>query len=262
MNLALPFRHIDEKTILSRIHPIVRLILPFFFVIPFLFVNNIYLIITFIMITLIIAFIARLRILRILTRIRTIIPFVILITIFIPFYVGDSVAYQLQFGCTITIYQEGLSRALLLFMRIIGATFIFMTFYSAFTYSEFVEAITTMRLPSFFVGSFIIMLHYIPIIAGSNRRIVEAQELRGKKVTTYWEKLKAHAFIMGKSLVMNLERSEKIYESLKMRGFSGAMNFATRKIRIWDLLIIVIFFGFMVFFVFIIDVNLLIQEVL
>lgn len=262
MDVSLPFRHADEKTFLSKIHPVVRLMLPFFFVIPFLFIDSIPLILIFISLNLVFSFIARLKLLRILSRIKTVLPFVLFITIFIPFYIGNTILYQIDFGFTITLYEEGLARAFLLFMRIMGATFIFMTFYSAFTYSEFVEALTTLRLPSFFVGSFIIMLHYIPIIAGSNKRIMEAQELRGKKVTTYWEKLKAHAFIMGKSLVMNLERSEKIYESLKMRGFTGTMNFVPRKIKIWDVLIIVIFILIMGFVVFIIDFNLLLKEIL
>ena len=192
-------------------------------------------------ITGLVALLSNLNTMRILSRIKNILPFVILITLFIPFYIGNDVLIQFNLGFEITLYREGLNRAFLLFMRILGAIFIFMTFFSIFTYSEFVEALTYLHLPSFFVSSFIIMLHYIPIIARSNTKILEAQELRGKKITSYWQRVKTHAFIMGKSFLTNIENSEKIYESLKMRGFNGKLNYVRTKVKLFDILLIGIF---------------------
>jgi len=105
------------------------------------------------------------------------------------------------------------------------------------------------------------MLHYIPILANSNRRILDAQELRGKKITSYWQKIKAHAYVMGKSIVMNMERSEKLYESLKMRGFTGNITFAPRKIKVFDLLMVILFSFMMFSFIFIINLELIYQGV-
>lgn len=255
MSTVLPFRHKDEKTFLSRVHPVIRLVLPFILVVPFLVKDDLYLIFTNIILTVMFGFVARVKFSRILSRVLKIIPFVILITFIIPFYIGEIILYQFYFFIEITIYQEGLARAILLFMRIIGSIFIFMSFFSTLTYSEFIEALTTLRLPSFFVGSLVIMLHYIPIIASSNRTILEAQELRGKKITTYWQKVKTHAFIMGKSLVTNMERSEKLYDSLKMRGFTGKLTFISRKLKLIDLLITTLFLFTIIFLVFFVDLR-------
>jgi len=235
---TLPFRHEEEKTLLNGFHPLVRLGSPFILVIPFLIMGDIYLIITIILITLIISLIARLNLGRVLARILKILPFVILMTVFIPFYMPN-----------------GWYHAIKLFFRIFGAIFVFLSFFSSLTYSEFIESLTKLRLPSVFTGSFVIMLHYIPILANSNRKILEAQELRGKKITTYREKLKTHAFIMGKSIVMNMERSEKLYESLKMRGFSGKLTFAGRKLLIKDILLLLIFSLMMISLIFFIDLE-------
>ena len=238
MESTLPFRHEEEKTILSRFHPLVRLGSPFILVIPILIMGNIYLIITTILIMLIISLVAKLKLVRVLSRISKILPFVIVMTIFIPFYMPN-----------------GWYLALLLFLRIFGAIFVFLSFFSSLTYSEFIESLKKLRLPSMFIGSFVIMLHYIPILANSNRKILGAQELRGKKITTYSEKLKTHAFIMGKSLVMNMERSEKLYESLKMRGFSGKLTFAARKIKIMDILLLLTFLFMMVLLIYFINLE-------
>ncbi|MFX1256242.1 MAG: energy-coupling factor transporter transmembrane component T family protein [Promethearchaeota archaeon] len=261
METILPFRHEGEKTFLNKVHPLVRLILPFIFVVPFLIIDSVYLILTIILITLIFSVITRLNLLRIFSRLKNIIPFIVLVTIFVPLYVGETIAYQINFGITINLYEEGLSLALLTFLRILGATFVFMTLFSSLTYSEFIEALTMLRFPSFFVGSFIIMLHYIPIIATSNKKILEAQELRGKKVTSYWEKLKAQAFIMGKSIVMNMERSEKLYESLKMRGFTGKLTFAKKKVKTRDIVLLILFVFIIIFLIFFINLELFYTEV-
>ncbi len=251
METSLPFRHENESTILVLLHPLIRLILPFIFVIPFLIISDIFLTITLILITFFISLVVRLKIFRVFKRIKSILPFIILITIFVPFYVGNTIIYQINIGFSLYIYQEGVFLAILLFLRIFGAIYIFMSFFSSLTYSEFIEALTKLRfIPAMFIGSLVIMLHYIPILANSNRKILEAQELRGKKITTYREKIKTHAYIMGKSIIMNMERSEKLYESLKMRGFSGKITFAPRKLKILDLIILLMFIFIIVSFIF------------
>ncbi len=262
MKTTLPFRHENEKTYLNKIHPLVRLILPFILVLPFLFINNIYLIFTILILTLIFNLIFRLNILKILSRFTVIIPFVLLITLFIPLYVGDNIIYQLKIGIKINIYKEGLSLAFLIFLRVFGALFVFMSFFSTLTYSEFIEALTKLRIPAFLIGSFVIMLHYIPILASSNKKILEAQEMRGKKITTYWQKLKIHAYIMGKSIILNMERSEKLFESLKMRGFSGKITFATKRVKFHDFTLLTFYIITVILLIYFINLEFIYQGVI
>jgi cobalt/nickel transport system permease protein len=234
MKTTLPFRHEDEKLYLKKINPLIRLILPFILVVPFLIIEDIYLIITVLLMTIIIDILLRLNILKILSRIKLVIPFIFLITFFIPFYIGETILFDINIGIRIFVYKEGFDLALLIFLRVCAALVVFMSFFSSLTYSEFIHALTKLKIPPILIGSLIIMLHYIPILALSNRKILEAQEMRGKKITSYWQKLKTHAYIMGKSIIMNIERSEKLYESLKMRGFSGKITFASKKLKITD----------------------------
>ena len=262
MKIDLPFRLEDEKVYLKKSHPLTRLILPFIFVIPFLIIDDFYLIVSILLIVFITDLILRLNIKEILSRLKIVIPFIILLTIFIPLYVGDIVLYQFNMGIKITIFKEGLILASLTFLRVLGALFVFMSFFSTLTYSEFIEALTKLRIPSIFVGSLIIMLHYIPILASSNRKILEAQEMRGKNITTYYQKLKTHAYIMGKSIVINMERSEKLYESLKMRGFTGKITFAPKKFTLIDLSFFTLFSVIMVFMIFILNLQSIYQGVI
>jgi len=261
LRTTLPFRHENEKIYLKKINPLIRLILPFILVVPFLVIEDFYLIFSILFVSLTTDLILRLNIIKILTRLKVVIPFVFLITIFIPFYVGETVVYRFNIGIPIIIYKEGLYLASLIFLRVFGALFIFMSFFSTLTYSEFIDALTKLQLPPVLVGSLIIMLHYIPILAGSNKKILEAQEMRGKKITSYWQKLKAHAYIMGKAIVMNMERSERLYESLKMRGFSGKITFAPKKIKMIDVVLLALFSLMVISFIFIINLKSIYQGV-
>jgi len=256
LDIELPFKHEDEKNFLNKIHPLIRFILPFILVIPFLIITDVYLVITIIIFVIFFNLVFRLHLLKIISKLKTLIPFILLITIFVPFYVGNTVFIQLNLGIPLNIYVEGLAYALTLFFRIIGAAFVFLTFLTSLTYSEFIEALTKMRaIPSFFIGSIVIMLHYLPILAKSNRKILEAQDLRGKNFTSYWQRLKTHAFIMGKNVVHNMERSEILYESLKMRGFSGKITFSSKKIKFADILIVLIFLSIMISFIYFINLE-------
>ncbi len=262
MDIELPFKHEDEKNFLNRIHPLVRFILPFIFVLPFLIINDVYLVVTIILVVLIFNLVFRLHLKKTLSKLKALLPFILLITIFVPLYVGNTVIYQLNIGISLNIYKEGLIFATTLFFRIIGSMFVFLTFFMSLTYSEFIEALTRLRaIPSFFIGSIVIMLHYIPILAKSNRKILEAQDLRGKNFTSYWRRLKTHGFIMGKNVVNNMERSEKLYESLKMRGFSGKITFASRKIKFVDISIVVIFLSIVIYVIYFINLEQIYIEV-
>ncbi|MBY8989132.1 MAG: energy-coupling factor transporter transmembrane protein EcfT [Candidatus Lokiarchaeota archaeon] len=262
MKTTLPFRLENERMYLRKIHPLTRLILPFICVIPFVLLNDIYLVFSILLVVFVTALILRLKILDIFSRLKLVIPIVFLLTIFIPLYVGDIVLYQFNIGIRITVFKEGFILASLIFFRVFGALFVFMSFFSTLTYSEFIDALTKLRIPSIFVGSLIIMLHYIPILAKSNAKILEAQEMRGKNISTYYQKLKIHAFIMGKSIVTNMERSEKLYESLKMRGFSGKITFTQKKFSLIDIGFFTFFIVLLVFMIFILDLQSIYQGVI
>ncbi|MFW9824593.1 MAG: energy-coupling factor transporter transmembrane component T family protein [Candidatus Thorarchaeota archaeon] len=261
MKTTLPFRHESDKKFLNKSHPLTRVILPFIFVIPFLVINDIFLIFTSLLVILIFGLIFRLNLFRALSRLKIVLPFALLIVVFIPLYVGDTLIYQVGTLFKISIYKEGLHLASIIFFRVIGSLFIFMTFITTLSYSEFIEALTKLRIPSLLVGSLVIMLHYIPILATSNKKILDAQEMRGKKISSYWQKLKTHAYIMGKSILMNMERSEKLFESLKMRGFTGEITFISKRFKIIDIALLGFVLIIMLSLIFFIDLKSIYTEV-
>ena len=262
MKTVLPFMHEDQRIFFSKINPLARFFLPFILIIPTLFQSNLYLIISILISVLILGLIFRLRLLECLSRIKLIIGFLVFILFFIPFYVGESIIISFTIGIQFNIYLEGIELVILIFFRVFTAALTFLVFFSSLTYSEFIEALATIRIiPSILIGSIIIMLHYIPILASSNKKILEAQELRGKNISKYSSKLKTHAYIMGKNIISNMERSERLYESLKMRGFTGKITFKTRKFKFIDYIILITVIIFMIILTYFINLELIYLKV-
>ena len=69
------------------------------------------------------------------------------------------------------------------------------------------------------------------------------------------------SFTRLKSIIMNIERSEHLYESLKMRGFSGKITFVKKKLRFWDFLLLSAFFLLMIFLIYFINLKQFYEEV-
>jgi len=263
MKTELPFLHEDEKTFFNGIHPLTRFLFPFIIIIPTLFQTDLYLIISVLITVLLLSIVLRLKLIESLKRIKFIIGFLVLILIFIPFYVGETTLITINLGIQFNLYQEGLELVILVFFRVLTASLTFLVFFSSLTYSEFIEALTTIRIiPPMLVGSIIIMLHYIPILALTNKKILEAQELRGKNITNYTSKLKTHAFIMGKNVISNMERSERLYESLKMRGFTGNITFMPRRLKIIDYTTLTAVIIFIIFVTYFINLEMIYQEMI
>ncbi|MFW9772675.1 MAG: energy-coupling factor transporter transmembrane component T family protein [Candidatus Thorarchaeota archaeon] len=263
MKPDLPFKTENERNFFNKFHPIIRFLIPFILVLPFLIFNDMYLAITIIFIVVCINVFSKLHLLNVISRLKILIPFLFMVCIFIPFYFGHTILFQINIGIILNVYLEGIQMAFLLLFRIVGAAFTFLTFFSSLTYSEFIDALTRIRIiPSFIVGSIVIMLHYIPILAISNKRVLDAQELRGKNIATYWQRVRTHGFIMGKNLVNNMERSEKLYESLKLRGFTGKLTFAPRKLKLYDYFMLLSTLSFIIFLVYFLNLEQIYMEVI
>ena len=77
MKPYLPFRHENERNMLNNLHPVIRFILPFLLVIPFLIFNDLYLIITIILVVFCINIAFKLHFIKIISRLRVLIPFLL-----------------------------------------------------------------------------------------------------------------------------------------------------------------------------------------
>ncbi len=97
-----------------------------------------------------------------------------------------------------------------------------------------------LKIPMILTMQILMLYRYIIFMMEEFYRVKSAYELRtlGEKSMT----IKDYAQIIGKMLLKTIDRSEKVYESMQLRGFDGEIYIdSSKKIRSIDFLCLIIF---------------------
>jgi len=154
--------------------------------------------------------------------IRLIMPFGIawLVLLTVLFTNGSDPLWAIQLGpFHFTAYQEGLSRGILIMLRIMAAV----TWAGALSFSTpMVEALETLRackLPAVMVDIANLMGRYVYIINDTAHKMHDAQISRTTGKLSWMERMRALGLIGSNIIFTSLDRSERIYEAMLARGY-------------------------------------------
>lgn len=258
----IPFRLINEKNYLSVLNSEIRFIVSVVIAVYLSFATNYYVFFIILGVHIILGLITRANFIKIFKRLLIVIPVMVFFTIFIPFYrepgfdpfVWFKILYQFELGpFKIYLYSDRLGYALLILTRMITIFLIFMIYLSSLSFTEFV---TIRLLPKIIASSLIIMLRYIPDFLAKNKKLVEAQNLRGRElIKNNKNRVKLAGYVIGTTLVKTMEKSEVLYESMTMRGFSGKITITRKPIRYYDFIFLSIIILFMISTYFFVEIN-------
>ncbi len=242
----IPFQKEYKKIRLGKLNPEVRIIASFLFALPAAFISDVLSILCTLIIIFLIGFLGGAITKNLLKRWGELIPIMLVFVVFLPFFGGTTELWAFNFlYWRIVIYSDRIWFAIQLFLTMNTMFFSFIMFFSSLTFTEF----SHLRIiPSLFRSTLILTFRYIPLFFDQNRKISEAQLLRGKKrIKGFLARLKNFGYMLGTTIVKSLEQSVRTYESLKMRGFGGVIPISEHKFGIKDVIfliicIIVIFF--------------------
>ena len=82
-------------------------------------------------------------------------------------------------------------------------------------------ALDSMRLPAKLVHTLLFMVRYIEVIHVEYHRLRDALRLRGFRPRCSLHTFKTFGYLIGLLLLRSLDRSERIIEAMKCRGFRG-----------------------------------------
>ncbi|NHI93052.1 MAG: hypothetical protein EAX96_11160 [Candidatus Lokiarchaeota archaeon] len=229
----IPFRSETEINHLSRINPEIRVIIALIFGVVTVFLKYLISFLIIIIVLTIIGLFTRVKFIPIFRRTVSILPIVIMLTLFIPITSGQVVIFSFPFIVwQINIYRDGIVIALNFAIRMLSIFYFFMIFLSSLSLTEF----TRLRIfPTIISGSLLIMINFIPVFMMQERKLIESQQLRGKKLSSRSEKVRSAGNIIGTTLIKAYEQSERTYESMRLRGFGGKLQLKKLKIRASDI---------------------------
>lgn len=154
----------------------------------------------------------------------TVIPFVVLIAIFIPFVKEGEIAGAYSFGTfKLTVTYSGL----VIFWNILAKAYLsilcMIVLITSTKFSSILKALEKLRFPALFIMVLSFMYRYIFVIADELMKMRQAKESRscgGSK----WFQTKTLANMIGILFVRSYERSEFVYMAMCSRGFNGSIG--------------------------------------
>jgi cobalt/nickel transport system permease protein len=165
--------------------------------------------------------VSRLPIGHVLKRSLAIVPFVIMIAIFVPFFREGEIAYNFQVGMIhanvtyegILVLETILIKAWLSILSLIWLT-------SVTRVTSLLRALRRLHFPGVLVMIISFMYRYLFVIVDETLRMKQARDCRsfgGNRL----RQLRSIGSIIGTLFVRSYERSERVYFAMAARGFDG-----------------------------------------
>jgi len=160
----------------------------------------------------------------ILLRSLTIIPFVLMIAVFIPFIKKGQVAGGYSFGSLkLTVTYDGL----VIFWNILVKAYLsilaIILLMSSTKFMQFLKALEKLKIPQVFTMILSFMYRYFFVITDElmlMQRAKEARSVGGSR----WFHIKALSNMVGILFLRSYERGESVYLAMCARGFKGAIK--------------------------------------
>ncbi|WP_425046524.1 cobalt ECF transporter T component CbiQ [Primorskyibacter sp. S87] len=118
---------------------------------------------------------------------------------------------------------EGLWRAIEIALTANAVVLALMTLVGTMEPVTLGHALHKLRCPDRLVHLLLFTIRYIEVLREEYLRLRTAMRLRGFRPGTNWHTYRSFGYLVGMMLVRAVERSERILEAMKCRGFSGRL---------------------------------------
>ncbi|MGC1122816.1 MAG: cobalt ECF transporter T component CbiQ [Candidatus Methanofastidiosia archaeon] len=209
-----------SNRVISRIDPRIKISCAFFFI--FLVVSgnlNVMSFSAFFLILLSIATISRVSLSFLFRRSLVIIPFAVFVAIFLPFFSGGETVTVVG----IPLSVEGLERFENVVMKAFLSVFCVAMLAETTEFSELLKAFEELRIPKIMVVLVSFTYRYFSVIVEEARRMKIARDIRSRKGNFVWQ-VRTFGTIVAQLFIRSYERSERIYQAMVTRGFTGEIK--------------------------------------
>lgn len=155
---------------------------------------------------------------RILKRLLALEGFMLVLLILLPFSVpGES---WLQLG-PFSTSREGVLQATAILLRANAIVLALLAMVGTLEPVVLGHALAQLRVPDKLVHLFLFTVRYLGLLHDEYRRLRQAMRTRGFVARSDAHTWRSLGWLMGMLLVRSLERSQRILEAMKCRGFNG-----------------------------------------
>lgn len=167
---------------------------------------------------------ARLPVGRTLRRVVAMDSFIVVMIAMLPFTVPGTPAFELVgFAAS----WEGLGRAATIALKANAVVMMAMALLSTLEPTVLARALRGLNMPERLVHLLLFTVRYVDVLDQEYQRLRTAMRARGFRPTNSRHTYVSFGYLIGMMLVRALERSERILNAMRCRGFSGRLSLET-----------------------------------
>ncbi len=144
--------------------------------------------------------------------------FVVFLWLVLPLTAPGTPVWRLW---SLAVTQEGLHLALLITFKTNAVFFCILALVSTTPAPALGRAMTALGVPDKFSFLFLFTYRYLHVIAAEYARLVTAARLRGFAPATDRRTYRTYAALVAMVLVKSYDRSQRVYQAMLLRGFTG-----------------------------------------
>ena len=169
--------------------------------------------------------VVRLPVGRTLKRMMAMDSFIIFILILLPFTVpGEPFVTLWGFEAS----KEGLWKAIAIALKANAVILMLMVLVGTMEAATLGHALHALRVPASLVHLLLFTVRYIEVLHEEYSRLRLAMKARGFQPSNRLHTYRSFGYLIGMMLVRALERSERILDAMKCRGFTGTIPLLAR----------------------------------
>lgn len=149
-------------------------------------------------------------------RSLVIIPFVVLVAIFLPFF-GSGETIEV-FNVQLSV--EGLEKFKDIVMKAFLSVFCAALLVETTEFQDLLKGFEKLKMPTIMVVLISFTYRYFSVILEEARRMKRARDARSTGGSFVWQ-MKTLGNILGQLFIRSYERSERVYQAMVLRGFTG-----------------------------------------
>jgi cobalt/nickel transport system permease protein len=161
---------------------------------------------------------ARLSIAKVLLRLAIVNGFMVFIWLFLPFTTPGETIYTVG---PLSIQREGVQAALLITLKSNSIILMVIALLGTSQMFTLVHALSHLGVPDKLVHLFFFCFRYVHVIHEEYHRLINAMKIRGFRPKTDMRTYRAYAYLVGMLLVRSFDRSKRILQAMRCRGFKG-----------------------------------------
>lgn len=167
-------------------------------------------------------FISRLPISAVLKRSLLIIPFVLVVAIFLPFFKSGTILWEKHFLIHLKITQEGIASFVNIFIKSYLSITMFILLALTTPFHQILKGLSMLRVPRLIIVILAFMYRDIFLLLEEMSRMLKARESRNFGLS-FWDSTVNLANLIGVLFIRTYEYGERVYAAMLSRGFDGTV---------------------------------------